>query len=89
MIFVSYSHQDELAQGLRGGVAAAKRAESIRFWSDKDLMMGEWEKQIEEAMKGAVAAVLLVSDNFLASDYTVGIVLPSLDMTNRPVVFSR
>jgi len=32
------------------------------FWSDKNIKAGEWEKQIESAMQGAVAAVLLVSD---------------------------
>ena len=48
----------------------------MRFWSDKDIRAGEWEKQIEAAMRGAVAAVLLVSDHFLASDYIIEKELP-------------
>lgn len=52
------------------------RAESMVFWSDRNIKAGEWEKQIESAMKGAVAALLLVSDNFLASDYIVQKELP-------------
>src|SRR5689334_3509923 len=54
----------------------------MKFWSDKDIKAGLWEKQIEAAMKGAVAAVLLVSDNFLASEYIVGKELPYLLRAN-------
>ncbi len=55
----------------------------MRFWSDKNIKAGEWEKQIEGAMKGAVAAVLLVSANFLASDYIIGKELPYLLRANK------
>jgi len=48
------------------------------FWSGRDLKTGEWEPQIERAMQEAVAAVLLVSDNFLFSDYIVNKELPCL-----------
>ncbi len=54
------------------------RSEGMRFWSDRDLKAGEWEPQIEKAMKDAVATVLLVSDNFLASDYIIDKELPFL-----------
>ncbi|SRR6266404_3700662 len=59
------------------------RAESMLFWSDKNIKAGEWEKQIESAMQGAVAAVLLVSDNFLASDYIIEKELPYLLRANE------
>ena len=79
MIFVSYSHQDETWRKRFETMAKPlSRAESMRFWSDKDIRAGEWEKQIEAAMRGAVAAVLLVSDNFLASDYIIEKELPHL-----------
>jgi hypothetical protein len=79
MIFVSYSHADEAWRKRFETVSKPlSRAESMVFWSDKNIKMGEWETQIETAMKDAVAAVLLVSDNFLASDYIVEKELPYL-----------
>ncbi|HKN00566.1 MAG TPA: toll/interleukin-1 receptor domain-containing protein [Candidatus Binataceae bacterium] len=79
MIFVSYSHRDEAWRKHFETISKPlARAESMRFWSDRDIKAGEWERQIEAAMKEAVAAVLLVSDNFLASDYIVEKELPYL-----------
>ena len=79
MIFVSYSHLDnDWRKRFKRISTPLSRAESMIFWDDKDIKMGEWEKQIEEKMKDAVAAVLLVSDNFLASDYIVNKELPYL-----------
>ena len=72
MIFVSYSHRDEAWRKRFETISKPlARAESMRFWSDRNIVAGDWERQIEAAMNEAVAAVLLVSDNFLASDYIV------------------
>lgn len=77
MIFVSYSHADEKwRKRFETMSKPLGRSEGIKFWSDQDIKVGEWEKQIEDAMQGAVAAVLLVSDNFLASDYIASKELP-------------
>jgi hypothetical protein len=79
MIFVSYSHADEKwRKGFEIISKPLSRSEGMRFWSDRDLKAGEWEPQIENAMKDAIAAVLLVSDNFLASDYIIDKELPFL-----------
>ncbi len=79
MIFVTYSHEDEKwRKRFEIMSKPLSRAEGMRFWSDRDLKAGEWEPQIERAMRGAVAAVLLVSDNFLASDYIIQRELPYL-----------
>jgi hypothetical protein len=79
MIFVSYSHEDEKWRKRFEVLSKPlSRAENIKFWSDRDLKAGEWEKQIERAMEGAVAAVLMVSDNFVASDYVIEKELPYL-----------
>ena len=84
MIFVSYSHQDETWRNRFQTMSKPlSRAESMVFWSDRNSKAGEWEKQIETAMQGAVAAVLLVSDNFLASDYIVHNELPYLLRANE------
>jgi len=52
--------------------------EHIEFWSDKNLKAGDWKAQLEAAMEGAIACVLLVSDNFLASDFIRTVELPYL-----------
>jgi hypothetical protein len=79
MIFVSYSHADEAwRKRFETMSKPLTRAEGVRFWSDRDIGAGEWEPQIEGAMHGAVAAVLLVSANFLASDYIVEKEVPFL-----------
>jgi hypothetical protein len=79
MIFVSYSHADEKWRKRFEIISKPlSRSEGICFWSDRDLKGGEWEPQIQRAMKGAVATVLLVSDNFLASDYIIQKELPYL-----------
>src|SRR6266699_3373418 len=79
MIFVSYSHADEKWRKRFEIISRPlSRLEGIRFWSDRDLTAGEWEPQIEKALKNAVATVLLVSDNFLASDFIIEKELPYL-----------
>lgn len=84
MIFVSYSHADESWRKRFETVSKPlSRSESMVFWSDRNIKAREWEKQIDAAMKDAVAAVLLVSDNFLASDYIVDKELPYLVRANK------
>ncbi len=79
MIFVSYSHQDEIwRKRFEIMSKPLSRAEGIRFWSDRNLKAGPWEAQLHAAIQDAVAAVLLVSDNFLASDYIMESELPYL-----------
>ena len=66
MIFVSYSHKDEeWRKRFETMSKPLSRLEKVQFWCDRELKAGEWEPQVENAMKGAIAAVLLVSDNFL------------------------
>jgi hypothetical protein len=79
MIFVSYCHADD-AWKKRFEIISKPLSdlEHIEFWSDKKLKAGEWKPQLEAAMKGAIACVLLVSDNFLASNFVRTIELPYL-----------
>lgn len=79
MIFVSYSHADEKwRQRFEIISKPLSRSEGVEFWSDRKLKAGEWEVQLEQNMRTAVAAVLLVSDNFLASDYIIEKEMPYL-----------
>jgi hypothetical protein len=79
MIFVSYSHADEKWRKEFETISKPlSRMEGIKFWSDRNLRAGEWEAQIRGKIKDAVAAVLLVSANFLASDFIAEKELPAL-----------
>jgi len=79
MVFVSYSHSDD-AWKKRFEIISKPLSdlEHVEFWSDKKLQAGDWNAQLETAMKRAIAAVLLVSDNFLASDFIRTVELPYL-----------
>jgi len=84
MIFVSYSHADEKwRQRFEVISKPLSRSEGIKFWSDRNLKAGEWEPQIEQAIQGAIAAVLLVSDNYVASEYVVRTECPCLLRANK------
>lgn len=70
MIFVTYSHLDETWREEFEKVSAPLRnAIAIEFWSDTKIRVGDWDKQIKEAMAKAEGAVFLVSPAFLGSDY--------------------
>ena len=70
-VFCSYAHkdreyQDELARHL----AALKRIGMIELWFDRDIYAGdEWKKEISENLEKADIVLLLVSANFIASEY--------------------
>jgi hypothetical protein len=70
-IFVSYSHKDEdLWAQLQTHLAMLKRQGVIDIWHDRRIKAGdEIDNEISAALEGAQAVLLLVSADFLASDY--------------------
>jgi Leucine-rich repeat (LRR) protein len=71
-IFISYSHKDQewLSEILTPLKALDYENLDIKAWDDTKLKAGEeWDKEIDESLKNADIAVLLVSNNFLASSY--------------------
>lgn len=70
-LFVSYSHKDELhRERLEAHLASLKRERVIETWHDRKLTAGdEWAKQIDENLKRADIVLLMISADFLASDY--------------------
>jgi hypothetical protein len=70
-VFISYSHRDdELRAQLETHLAMLKRKGVVRGWSDRRITAGqEWDKQIDRHLESADIILLLVSPDFLASDY--------------------
>ncbi len=72
-IFVSYSHRDEaLRSSLETHLALLKREGSIRTWHDRRIGTGrEWEGEIDRHLESADLVLLLISPDFVASDYCI------------------
>jgi hypothetical protein len=70
-VFYSYSHRDErFRQKLENHLAILKRGGFISDWHDRRITAGkEWAGQIDSHLHSAKIILLLISDDFLASDY--------------------
>jgi internalin A len=70
-VFISYSHRDEtLRARLETHLKLLKRQALISFWSDRRIAPGEeWKGEIDNQLESANIILLLVSADFLASDY--------------------
>lgn len=71
LLFISYSHDDqEWLDKLKIYLKALERQGILKTWDDSQIQAGDiWRDKIEEALAAAGAALLLVSQNFLASDF--------------------
>lgn len=74
-LFISYSHQDQaLREALETHLATLKRAGHIATWHDRRITPGAViDKTIDRHLERADLILLLVSANFLASEYCCGI----------------
>ena len=70
-IFVSYSHADEAFKDeLLKHLSLLRREKKIAPWTDRDIVPGEeWEPAIFDRLDSAGLVLLLVSADFLASDF--------------------
>jgi len=70
-LFCSYSHKDDsLRQALQSHLAVLKRRGIIADWHDRRIGAGtEWRNQIDKNLELAQVILLLISADFLASDY--------------------
>lgn len=79
-IFVSYSHADsDHLQRLKIHLRPFEREELVEIWSDVKIKAGQrWKSDIKNAIDRAAVAILLISADFLASDFIAENELPPL-----------
>lgn len=79
-IFISYSHKDkEWMQRLQIHLKPLVRNEKIEAWDDTQIKAGDkWKDKILNKLSTANVAILLISADFLASDFIVNNELPAI-----------
>ncbi|WP_047221255.1 MULTISPECIES: toll/interleukin-1 receptor domain-containing protein [Protofrankia] len=79
-VFVSYSHQDRAwLERLQVHLRPLERTRKIDLWADTRLHAGDdWRKEINAVLDRAKVAILLVTADFLASDFIANEELPPL-----------
>gem|GEM_PF-4961404 len=70
-VFYSYAHEDEaLCEKLRRHLTALEHEGTISQWTDRKILPGaQWARDIQTNLEQAEIILLLVSADFLASDY--------------------
>lgn len=79
-IFISYSHEDkEWKERLVTHLGALELKEILDVWDDRRIQPGDhWEPAIEKSINEATAAIMLVSANYLCSDFIKKKEMPAL-----------
>jgi internalin A len=77
-LFISYSHRDDLhREALESHLKVLQMSGLVEVWHDRRIGAGgEWKGEIDEALNEADIVILLVSADFLASDYCNDVELP-------------
>jgi TIR domain len=79
-VFISYSHKDqEWLEQLQTMMKPLVRSGAVLPWADTMIRTGAaWHARIQTALTIAKVGVILMSSNFLASDFIMEVELPAL-----------
>src|SRR5438105_2365182 len=74
-LFYAYAHKDErLRDKLETALALLRRHGLIQEWHDRKIGAGqEWREEIDTQLEAADIILLLISPDFIASDYCCGL----------------
>jgi TIR domain len=74
-LFYSYAHRDErLRKRLETHLSALRQQGVITEWHDRKIVAGtDWKQSIDAHLMTAAVVLLLISPDFLASDYCYGV----------------
>jgi hypothetical protein len=80
LVYISYSHKDEKEKDqLLSYLAVLERPGLVELWSDDRIGAGaDWAMEISQAISRAAIAILLITDNFLKSNFILQSAVPSL-----------
>lgn len=73
-LFYSYAHEDEtLRDELQDHLMILERRGVVRSWHDRAIVPGhDWNHEIDQRLRTADLVLLLISKDFIASDYIMG-----------------
>jgi predicted nucleotide-binding protein len=79
-VFVSYSHRDwTWLERLKVHLALLQRRGVVHVWSDTRIEVGaQWRDEIEAALTESRVAVLLITPDFLASEFVWNEEMPKI-----------
>jgi tetratricopeptide (TPR) repeat protein len=80
-VFYSYAHEDEeLRNQLNTHLKTLERLHLIVGWHDRDIRAGtEWEHEVNKHFSTAQIILLLISSDFIASDYEYSLMKRALE----------
>jgi len=73
-VFISYAHLDDaLRERLRAHLSPLEREGLVQTWDDREILAGdEWADEIDERLNQADVILLLVTADFIKSEYCYG-----------------